>query len=64
MSHDACNECSVKGNLKACESTPCSKHDSWYAKQLQEKITKLSLEVEALHTTTSTLAKGYFPEGK
>lgn len=44
--HDQCNECVVKGDLPKCEATPCSKHESWYAKQLKEQVASLKQEQE------------------
>ena len=38
---DLCNECSAKGNIEKCVATTCSKHESWYAVQLQEQIKQL-----------------------
>lgn len=35
---DQCKECTLRGDIEKCQATTCSKHDSWYAKQLQEQI--------------------------
>lgn len=35
---DQCKECQFRGDIEKCEAASCSKHDSWYAKQLQERI--------------------------
>ena len=38
---DSCKHCIVRGDIKACVTTPCNTHDSWYAKQLQGRIREL-----------------------
>ncbi|MCP5008302.1 MAG: hypothetical protein GY941_30865 [Planctomycetes bacterium] len=33
-----CKYCALKGNIEKCLSADCAQHDSWYAKEQQEKI--------------------------
>ena len=45
---DQCKNCTVRGDLKACKSTPCFHHENWYAIQLESKIEELTKENERL----------------
>ena len=38
---DQCKHCTVRGDLKECESQPCTTHESWYVKQLTERAEKV-----------------------
>jgi len=45
---DHCKHCTVRGDIEACKSTPCSNHDDWYSKQLAARISELENEIEDL----------------
>ena len=48
---DSCKHCIVRGDIKACVATPCNTHDSWYAKQLQERIRELEIALDLIANT-------------
>lgn len=43
---DQCKHCSLRGDLKACLATECSKHEDWYAVEQQKRINKLEERIE------------------
>lgn len=45
---DQCIFCSSRGDIKKCENTFCSYHDSWYAETLLAKLEKSEQRVKAL----------------
>lgn len=45
-----CKHCTSRGNLELCLKTPCSQHESWYAKKQAFKISNLSFELTELRT--------------
>ena len=52
---DQCGYCTVRGDLKECESQPCTTHDSWYVKQLTDRVEKSEAKLKriqqvAIHT--------------
>ena len=50
---DQCGYCTVRGDLKECESQPCTTHDSWYVKQLTDRVEKAEARVEELEARSS-----------
>jgi len=46
--NDQCGYCTVRGDLKECESQPCTTHDSWYVKQLTDRAEKAEALVKEL----------------
>jgi len=43
---DQCKHCTVRGDLKECESQPCTTHESWYVKQLTERAERAESKIE------------------
>ena len=44
---DQCNNCTLKGDFKACKSAACFHHENWYARQMQSQIEQLTKSLEA-----------------
>ena len=45
---DQCRHCTVRGDLAACEATPCGHHDNWYAVALHDEIARLETEAKVM----------------
>ena len=43
---DQCQHCSLKGDLKLCQSVPCTTHESWYVSGLQQKLEQAEAQVK------------------
>ena len=46
---DQCQNCTVRGDIDACRSTPCFHHENWYAKVQTVDIKRLKEEIEDLN---------------
>ena len=55
---DQCIFCSSRGDIKKCENTFCSYHDSWYAETLLAKLEKSEQRVKALEEALRAIADG------
>ena len=44
-----CRLCIVRGDLAACTSTPCYKHEDWYELTLQQTVSDLAKRCEELN---------------
>jgi hypothetical protein len=49
---DECGNCTLKGNLAGCKEAPCSRRETWYAKEQQKRIDGLE---EALRHAQSDI---------
>jgi hypothetical protein len=38
---DQCQHCTLRGDLAACQSTPCNQHESWMVQQLRQQCEDL-----------------------
>lgn len=50
-----CKHCTLRGDIKACKAEPCSKHEDWYAVQLQQENAALKAELEAVKESNELL---------
>ena len=53
--NDACLNCQARGNLSKCMDAPCSQHESWFSKELMEKIHQLNSIAKDLCTSVKAL---------
>lgn len=57
---DQCIFCSSRGDIKKCENTFCSYHDSWYAETLLAKLAASEQRVKALEEALQKVRDRFF----
>ncbi|MCP5004956.1 MAG: hypothetical protein GY941_13630, partial [Planctomycetes bacterium] len=57
-----CKYCALKGNIEKCLSADCAQHDSWYAKEQQEKIEELQDTLTLIAEWCEAYPLKIFPE--
>lgn len=61
---DQCKHCTLRGDIKACKATPCSKHEDWYVVQLQQENTAYAITVQNLEAEIAKLKEKRLSKAK